>query len=211
MPGKRWSIDRETDGRNGCDANAKAKWERDAPASLELRFAYHHGAESKWVALRGGVPSVVRESETVRELGRPGNECWESEVDYDALESRFTRCGLDAKEEDVVYERPARAAVFVLDGKTGRYRQRKGSGEVVDFDVATRAAGKRVRVTVRAARPLRAGEAFEIWTVGSTGKPIAWTATWDGATRAATSDLRADDAGTLGRVVRPGSFSAQRE
>ena len=50
-----------------------------------------------------------------------------------------------------------------------------------DLDVAVHAAAKQVRVEVKLARPARVGEAIEVWTTGAAGRPLAWSARWDGA------------------------------
>ncbi len=180
-PGRRWSIASTMDGRNSCAGEEKPTWQRDAPTELELRDAYHGGADARWVALRHGEPAIVRFESDVQHF-HGESDCFDDVLDFDRLERQYRTCALDPKEEGAVLQTSdARSALFVIDGAAGRYRQRSGDGDVPDFDVSVRSASKRLMVEAKLTRPARVDESFEVWTVGAAGKSLAWSARWDGA------------------------------
>jgi hypothetical protein len=167
------------DGRNECHANEHPTWEREAPTSLLLAFNYHGGSDSTWIALRDGKPVAVKTESDVHHF-HGEEECHDDVDDFDRLERRLTTCGLSPT-GDVATKADVRAALFKIDGAGGRYRRTLGGGETPGFDVAVHAARKQLAVEMTPTRPARAGEAFELWTVGSAGRPLAWTARFDGA------------------------------
>jgi hypothetical protein len=181
-PGRRWSIASTMDGRNSCLREDNPKWQRDAPTALALDDAYHGGADMRRVALRHRAPAIVLfESDEHHFHGE--TECSEDTLDFDRLERHYLTCALNPKdpEGDILTTSDARSALFLIDGDAGHYRQRLGDGDAPDFDVSVRGAGKRLMVDAKLARPARVGEAFEVWTIGSSGRSLAWSARWDGA------------------------------
>lgn len=183
-PGKRWSLSRITNTRNRCEIpKGEVPWERQTPTTIEEHFNGYHSLGADFVALRGGQLVIVKSTDSFYE-DRDEKDWCDQEDDFDRLErlyaiSRHENSGGRDMKELI----RARSAMFMLDGDSGKYRRvLAGSGDVPSFDVVvTRAAGKRLMVTVRLARPGRVGEALEIWTTRSKELPLAWRATFDGA------------------------------
>jgi hypothetical protein len=180
-PDKRWSIPRETDNRNRCEVpNGKVTWERQSPTTIEVRFDVHHSFGADFLAIRGG--QLVTVKFTGSSYEEPDEKDWvDEELDFDRRERLYVVSRFEDSRSRYMVGR-ARSALFIVDGAGGNYRRvLTGSSDVPPFDVVPRAAGKRVMVTVRLARPARVGEALEIWTSGANGLPLAWRATFDGA------------------------------
>ena len=179
-PGKRWSLPQSLDGRNSCNVTKNPPWKQtELRSTLDLTTHYHGSHEVISIALRHGQPTQVRTVYHEHEFHGGQNSCYEDSLDYETLERRYEECPSDKPGVPAI---STRAALFVLGGESGRYQRKlTGAGELPSFTVAvTPLSAVRLRVLVNLQRAARVGEAIEIWTTTSFGKPLAWSALWDG-------------------------------